>query len=98
VNKYRAELKVLFMLNFSNIYFFKFNFDESPCTNKKPKKPSAVASKNTVTVYEPPVNIMLGISICPCVASDGQHLSTAIILDKSFNLEVLNDHKSSDFR
>jgi hypothetical protein len=45
-----------------------------------------------------PVNIISGISICPCVAADGQHLPTAIIVDKSFNLDALNDHYSSDFR
>lgn len=76
----------------------KFNFDESPCTNKKPKKNSAVVPKKIEIVNQPPVNIISGISICPCVAADGQHLPTAIIVDKSFNLDALNDHYSSDFR
>jgi hypothetical protein len=37
------------------------------------------------------------MSIRPCISADGEHLPTAIIFDKRFDITPLSDHKPSDF-
>jgi hypothetical protein len=49
-------------------------------------------------IYEPPYAIITGISICPCIAGDGEHLPTAIIFDTSYDMKPPDVHKSTDFR
>jgi hypothetical protein len=48
-------------------------------------------------IFVPPNNIITGISICCCIAADGEHLPTAIICDESYDLSPLHDHHSTDF-
>jgi hypothetical protein len=44
-------------------------------------------------VVDPISTSVSGISICPCISSDGQHLSTAVVIDNSFPMDPLSDHK-----
>jgi hypothetical protein len=53
---------------------------------------------NVLHPSQPGPIITSGISICPCVAADGEHFSTALIFDKSFDLSPLNDHKPTNFK
>lgn len=59
---------------------------------------SVVAPTSVANVSVPQINVITGISICPCVVADGEHLPTAIICDETYNISSLTNHKSTDFR
>jgi hypothetical protein len=94
--QYRQELIVLFLFYFFNYY--QYNYDESAICCKKEKKRSLISPISTKNVYVPPAAVVSGISICPCVAADGEHLPTAIICNESYDLTPLAYHRSTDFR
>jgi hypothetical protein len=59
-------------------------------------KNKIIAPNSTDLIFATPPNILSGISICPCVSAYGEHLPTAIIFDKSFDLKPLNDHHPTE--
>jgi hypothetical protein len=71
--------------------------DESPSLLKKIVRPNVVVPVGVLSASQPSPFVTSGISICPCVSADGEHLKTALIFDKSFDLSPLEDHKPCSF-
>jgi hypothetical protein len=72
--------------------------DKSPSLNKKSVRSSVITPISIKSPFVSNFNIINKISICPCVDADGEHLPTAQIFDKGFNLDPLKNHKPSDFK
>jgi hypothetical protein len=56
-----------------------------------------ITTEDVEEVVKPPPTTVVGITVCPCVAADGDHFPTAVIVNDSFDLSALK-HKPSDFR
>jgi hypothetical protein len=97
---YKPDLIVLFYFYILLLLFFfiKYNFDESASMVKKPFSKKFVVPNNTESIFEPTPNAISGISICPCISADGEHLPTAIIFDSKFDFEIINGYKCNNFK